>query len=73
MAGTAVTAWGQDRVRGLFVDTSAWYALANAAHRDHDAVARELRRLAYSPSTSLSPFSTCPMNLPEIRPARSVR
>ena len=28
---------------------------------------------AYSPSTSLSPFSTCPMNLRETRPVRSVR
>ena len=31
-------------MRVLFVDTSAWYALVNAAHRDHDAVAGELRR-----------------------------
>ena len=31
-------------MRGLFVDTSAGYPLANAAHRDHDALARELRR-----------------------------
>ncbi len=31
-------------MRGLFVDTSAWYSLANAAHRDHEALARELRR-----------------------------
>ena len=31
-------------MKGLFVDTSAWYPLANAAPRDHDALARELRR-----------------------------
>ncbi len=31
-------------MRGLFVDTSASYPLANAAHRDNDALARELRR-----------------------------
>ena len=31
-------------MRGLFVDTSAWYPLVNAAHRDHDALADELRR-----------------------------
>ena len=31
-------------MKDLFVDTSAWYPLVNAAHRDHDAVAHELRR-----------------------------
>ena len=31
-------------MRALFVDTSAWYPLVNAAHRDHDALARELRQ-----------------------------
>ena len=31
-------------MRGLFVDTSAWYPLVNAAHRDHDALADELRQ-----------------------------
>ena len=31
-------------MRVLFVDTSAWYPLANAVHRDHDALARELRQ-----------------------------
>ena len=31
-------------MRGLFVDTSAWYPLANAAHPDHEALARELCR-----------------------------
>lgn len=31
-------------MRGLFVDTSAWYPIANAAHRDHDVLARELRQ-----------------------------
>ena len=31
-------------MRALFVDTSAWYPLANAAHGDHEALARELRQ-----------------------------
>ena len=31
-------------MRRLFVDTSAWYPLVNAAHRDHDALAQELRQ-----------------------------
>ena len=31
-------------MRELFVDTSAWYPLVNAAHADHDDVSRELRR-----------------------------
>ena len=30
-------------MRGLVVDTSAWYPLVNAEHRDHDVLARELR------------------------------
>ena len=31
-------------MKGLFVDTSAWYPLVNAAHRDHDVLAGELRQ-----------------------------
>ncbi len=31
-------------MRGIFVDTSAWYSLVNAAHRDHDVLAGELRQ-----------------------------
>lgn len=31
-------------MKGLFVDTSAWYSLVNAAHRDHNVLARELRQ-----------------------------
>jgi len=30
-------------VKDLFVDTSAWYPLADRAHRDHDLLARTLR------------------------------
>lgn len=31
------------RVKGLFVDTSAWYPLADRAHADHDVLVRTLR------------------------------
>ena len=30
-------------VKGLFVDTSAWYPIADRAHADHDVLARALR------------------------------
>lgn len=30
-------------MKGLFVDTSAWYPLADRAHPDHEALARTLR------------------------------
>lgn len=30
-------------MKGLFVDTSAWYPLADRAHADHDVLARTLR------------------------------
>ena len=30
-------------MKDLFVDTSAWYPLADRAHRDHDLLARTLR------------------------------
>ncbi len=30
-------------MKGLFVDTSAWYPLADRAHQDHEVLARSLR------------------------------
>ncbi len=30
-------------MKGLFVDTSAWYPIADRAHGDHDVLARTLR------------------------------
>lgn len=38
-------------MKGLFVDTSAWYPLANDAHADHGGLARTLRARVREGST----------------------